>query len=78
MKKSWKYGIIEVALKRKNKGKKEAITMKKKVVKIIGILLLVAIILFLAITIPKTIIIQKHGKKLEEYQKVSNFYAKIK
>ncbi len=52
--------------------------MKKKVVKIIGILLLVAIILFLAITIPKTIIIQKHGKKLEEYQKVSNFYAKIK
>ncbi len=52
--------------------------MKKKVVKIIAILLLVAIILFLAITIPKAIIIQKYSKKLEEYQEVKNFYAKIK
>jgi len=52
--------------------------MKKKAVKTIAILLLVVMILFLVITIPKVMVIQKYSKKLEEYQEVKNFYAKVK
>lgn len=56
---------------------KGGICMKKKIFKIILILLVIILVAFLTITIRKAYIINKFSKKLEEYQQVTNFYAKL-
>lgn len=49
---------------------------RKKVIKIILVIVLVIVVLFLANLIRKAVIINKFSEKLNEYQSITNFYAK--
>lgn len=49
---------------------------RKKVIKIILVIVLVIVVLFLVNLIRKAVIINKFSEKLNEYQSITNFYAK--
>lgn len=58
----------------KEKGELE---MKKKILKMIFIIILIIVIIFLINLFRKAIIINEYAKRLDEYQKQTNFYAKF-